>query len=67
MILEEDSNKRFGVPSVFEFFYDVPYFLAFENHKKIKYVESGLQILTGWRLDFFLSCVQKIRGGEETH
>ena len=34
MILEEVSNKWFGVPNSFEFFYDFSYFLAFENHKK---------------------------------
>jgi len=31
MILEEDSNKRFGVPSVFEFFMIFPIF----RHPKI--------------------------------
>ena len=35
MILEEVSNKRFGIPSIFEiFFYAFSYFLASENHKK---------------------------------
>ena len=32
---------------LFCIFYDFSYFLASENHKKIKFVESGLQILTG--------------------
>jgi len=36
-----------GILSIFLIFYDFSYFLASKNHKKIKYVESGLQILIG--------------------
>ena len=55
MILEEVSNKWFSVPSSFDFIMIFPIFWLPKIIKNIYiyiYVESGLQILTGFRLHF---------------
>ena len=45
MILEEDSNKRFGVPSVFEFFMIFPIFRLPKIIKKKKKRYRGIDLI----------------------